>query len=455
MKNQNILVGIFVVVGLTLFSVGIFMVGDRHSAFARHVQFHTEFKDLNGLSKGSKVRVAGMDAGEVLEVGVPDSPSSRFRVQFEINEALHGLVRTNSVAVITTEGIVGGTYLLVRPGTTNAAAAAPFSTLPSQESVQMSEVLDKGLGLVNDTDATIKHLGGKLTGTLEDVNTTVGNVNDVVVGLKQGRGPAGMLLQDQQLAGQIRQAVGNVQQASAALSHASGQADSLISDVKSRQLPAKVEETLADAKSATANLNETSRQIRQTIAEVTGPDKEGVSAGVNISETLSNMNVATANMAEDTEALKRNFFFRGFFRHRGYYNLNDMQAEKYRKDRVFVSPDNYRAWLSSTELFLRDSNGKEQLSAQGRHSLDSAIIQNGESVVDRAIVIEGYSNSVDQADQLSSSRIRAILVRQYLQSHFQLSAGDLGVVSMKNAPPEGLGHSPWDGVCVVVLKGRR
>ena len=454
MKNQNILVGIFVVVGLTLFSVGIFLVGDRHSAFARHVQFHTEFKDLNGLSKGSKVRVAGMDAGEVLEVGVPDSPSSRFRVQFEINEALHGLVRTNSVAVITTEGIVGGTYLLVRPGTANAAAAAPFATLPSQESVQMSEVFDKGVGLLNDTDATIKQLAGNLTGTLLGVNTTVGNVNDVVVGLKQGRGPAGMLLQDQQLAGQIRQTVANAQQASAALGHASGQADSLISDVKSRQLPAKVDETLTEARSATSNLNETSKQIKQTIAEVIGPDREGVSAGANISEALSNMSVATANLADDTEALKHSFFFRGFFRRRGYYNLNDMQAEKYRKDRVFVSPDNYRAWLSSTELFIRDSNGKEQLSAQGRHSLDSAIIQNGESAVDRAIVIEGYSNSVDQADQLSSSRIRAILVRQYLQSHFQLSAGDLGVVSMKNAPPEGLGHSPWDGVCVVVLNGR-
>jgi phospholipid/cholesterol/gamma-HCH transport system substrate-binding protein len=167
------------------------------------------------------------------------------------------------------------------------------------------------------------------------------------------------------------------------------------------------------------------------------------------------MSVATANLADDTEALKHSFFFRGFFRRRGYYNLNDMQAEKYRKDRVFVSPDNYRAWLSSMELFIRDSNGKEQLSAQGRHSLDSAIIQDGVSVVDRAIVIEGYSNSVDQADQLSSSRIRAILVRQYLQSHFQLSAGDLGVVSMKNAPPEGFGHFRWDGVCVVVLNGRR
>ena len=37
----------------------------------------------------------------------------------------------------------------------------------------------------------------------------------------------------------------------------------------------------------------------------------------------------------------------------------------------------------------------------------------------------------------------------------QLDAGSPGAVSMENSPPEGLGHSSWDGVCVVVLNGRR
>jgi hypothetical protein len=82
MANRNVLVGIFVVCGLILFRVGILFVRNRHEAFARHVEFFTEFTNLDGLTNGSKVRVAGMDAAEVVDVGVPNSPSSRFRIWF-------------------------------------------------------------------------------------------------------------------------------------------------------------------------------------------------------------------------------------------------------------------------------------------------------------------------------------------------------------------------------------
>src|SRR6266567_4566296 len=156
MTNRNVLVGIFVVAGLALFSVGIFFVGHRHEAFARHIQLYTEFGNLSGLTNGSKVRVAGMDAGEIVNVGVPDSPSSRFRIKFQIDEKVRGLVRTDSIATIATEGVVGGTYLLIRPGSRDALAAAPFATLPSQEPVDMSKLLEQGIGLLNDADTTVK-----------------------------------------------------------------------------------------------------------------------------------------------------------------------------------------------------------------------------------------------------------------------------------------------------------
>jgi hypothetical protein len=50
------------------------------------------------------------------------------------------------------------------------------------------------------------------------------------------------------------------------------------------------------------------------------------------------------------------------------------------------------------------------------------------------------------------SRSRAILVRRYLQNHFQLDPGHLGAVPLKNLPPSGLDRSNWDGICIVVLR---
>jgi phospholipid/cholesterol/gamma-HCH transport system substrate-binding protein len=67
-------------------------------------------------------------------------------------------------------------------------------------------------------------------------------------------------------------------------------------------------------------------------------------------------------------------------------------------------------------------------------------------------VIEGYSDGADAGEQLARSRARAILVRNYLQNHFQLDASHLGVVAMKNSPPSGMDHPVWDGICVVIVE---
>ena len=61
MRISNVGIGLFVVGGLVLFGVGMFLIGDRHQAFTRHHEYYSEFVNLAGLANGAKVRVAGMD----------------------------------------------------------------------------------------------------------------------------------------------------------------------------------------------------------------------------------------------------------------------------------------------------------------------------------------------------------------------------------------------------------
>ncbi len=134
------------------------------------------------------------------------------------------------------------------------------------------------------------------------------------------------------------------------------------------------------------------------------PDKQGMSAGVNIRESLQNANTATSNLAEAAEALKHNFFLRGFFKKRGYFTLTDLSPEKYRRDRAFTSRTNRRAWLSGSELFQNGLNGEEELSAKGKALLDATLAEYGDSMIESPIVIEGYWNGGFPADQLRLSR---------------------------------------------------
>jgi phospholipid/cholesterol/gamma-HCH transport system substrate-binding protein len=452
MSKRYLAVGIFIIAGAAMFAVGIFLVGSRHEAFSRHVLLYTEFADLDSVTKGSKVQVAGMDAGQVTAIEVPKSPSGQFRVQMKVDEQLHGLVRTDSVVTVDTEGVVGDTFLTIHSGSPNAAIAQADSLLQSKPPVNMSDLLTRGLGTMNDADATIEQVGGKLNVVLDGVNGAVGNANDLLVGLKEGRGPAGMLLRDEKMAGQIRETMSNVQSTSSNLNRASGRVDGLVADVQQRQLPQKLDDTMTQIRSASTSANATVQQIQQSLNQALGPDVNGVTAGQNINEALTNVNVATGNMAEDTEALKHNFFFKGFFNRRGYYTLNSLSPQEYRRSKLFGNTQNPRAWLQADALFQHGPHGTEELSTNGKHTIDAAVASFGDSVFTHPIVIEGYSDAAVSADALSWSYARAQLVRNYLEARYPFTAKNVGLMPLSASPPPGLGHDRWSGICILVAE---
>jgi phospholipid/cholesterol/gamma-HCH transport system substrate-binding protein len=341
----------------------------------------------------------------------------------------------------------------------------------------LSELLTRGNQLLNDADGMLKEVGGRLNGALGAVTTAISNVNDVVGGVKQGRGtagmllrdealsdrirqtitttssdvqeivadvkagrgPAGMLLRNEALAAQIRETVKNAQQSATDLGHAARQADSLATDMNSRQISLKTSDLLD-------SLNSSARQLDGLITDIGKPDGDGMSAGVNLRASLTNASTAASNLADATEALKHNFLTRGFFKKRGYYSLADLSPETYRREKAFTNPANRRVWLSGSDLFETARDGNEQLSASGKAILNDALAEYGEPGIKGPIIIEGYWNGGVPADELRLSRSRAVIVRQYLQTHFHLDPRDLGSVPMKNSPLTELRRATWDGV---------
>jgi len=452
MSKRYFAVGIFIIAGAILFALGIFLVGSRHEAFARHVLLYTEFANLDSVTKGSKVQVAGMDAGQVTRIVVPRSPDGQFRVQMKVDEQFRGLIRSDSVVTVDTEGVVGNTFLTIHTGSPNSPVAQANSLLQSKPPISMSDLLTHGLGIMNDADATLKQVGGKLNIALDGVNGAVGNANDLLIGLKQGRGPAGMLLRDEKMADQIRETISNVQSTASNLKQASSGVTRLVADVQQRQLPQKLDDTMTQIRSASTQAKATIEQVHQSLTQALGPDANGVTAGQNISQALSNVNVATGNMAEDTEALKHNFFFKGFFKRRGYYNLSSLSPRDYRRDKLFASPQNPRFWLRAESLFKQGRNGWEELSEDGRRAIDAAVVSSGDAIFTHPIVVEGYSDATEPADAISGSYARAQIVRNYLEARYPFEAKNVGVMPLSATPPTGLGHGHWSGVCILVAE---
>jgi phospholipid/cholesterol/gamma-HCH transport system substrate-binding protein len=261
-----------------------------------------------------------------------------------------------------------------------------------------------------------------------------------------------MLLRDEKMASQIRQTLWTVQSTTSNLRQASAGVNSMVEDIQQRQLPQKLDDTMTQIRSASTQANATIDQVHQSLTQALGPDINGVTAGENISQSLSNANVATANMAEDTEALKHNFFFKPFFKHRGYYSLSSLSPREYRSNKLFAGSANTRAWLQADSLFQKTTNGSEELSDKGKHAIDAAVVSFGDSIFKYPIVVEGYSDAGVPSDSLSFSYARAEIVRNYLVARYPFEEKNVGVMPLSATPPAGLGHGNWSGVCILVAE---
>jgi phospholipid/cholesterol/gamma-HCH transport system substrate-binding protein len=455
MKNYNVLVGVFTTAGVLLFAGALFLIGNQHKAFHHHIVFYTGFQSVDGLPKGAKVRVDGMDAGEVQSIQIPSSPAQKFRLKMSVDDQLRSLIREDSLVTVETEGIVGDKFLLIHNGTEHAPLAPADSTLQSKEPFDMTKLLEQAQGIMTQAGTTLNGLQGTMTDvnrhldtTLDTATGTMKNVNSVVLDVRNGKGAAGLLLEDKATAADVKQSLANVRQTTEKVNDSSTRIDNILSDVQSRQLIPKMDDTLTAAKSASQNLDQTSQQINTTLKTAFGEDQYGEDAGTNLQQSLTNINQATGNLTDDTEALKHEFFFKGFFKHRGYDNLDDLPVEQYRAGQIFKSLPETRQWIPATSLFASDGAGNEVLTPQGRANIDAAVGQLNE-IYGKPLIVEGYASGPSPSEELLQSLHRATLVRTYLQLRFHLQPKNTGVVALRSTPPSTTGKTTFDGVSLV------
>src|SRR5688572_730458 len=135
--------GVFVVLGALLFTVALFMIGERRMLFQKRYTVYTEFSRLGQLESGAVVRVAGMDAGEVTDIRIPDTPSAKFRIKMDVREDMRHLIRDDSVATTQTEGLVGAVYVNIGAGSDQASILPANGVVAGREPFQISDLLQQ------------------------------------------------------------------------------------------------------------------------------------------------------------------------------------------------------------------------------------------------------------------------------------------------------------------------
>jgi phospholipid/cholesterol/gamma-HCH transport system substrate-binding protein len=441
--NRTAIVGAFVIGGVLLFALGLFLIGNRRMLFERNFEIHTQFSNISGLQNGALVRVAGMEAGEVTQIEVPGGPARQFRVRLRIRENLRPIIRTDSVASIQNDGLVGNRYVQVQAGSEHAPQIEDDGTIPSEEPFdfadalrKLNETIEVVTEIVEDVKVNVERALEAVTETAQDAQALMADVGvevraittstqrvteDLTVitsGLREGRGTVGKLLTD----------------------------DSLF--VRTQQIA-------DEAEKAMANLREAADQAREAVADFRGEDGPIKGVTGDLQQTITHARTAMHNLAENTEALKRNFFFRGFFNRRGYFNLQDVTVQEYRAgalengDRVPL-----RIWAAAGVLFERDGEGRETLTDDGRARLDSAMAAFVKYPRTTPFVVEGYAEEPTGADRFLLSRSRAELVRDYLVERYGLDPNYVTTMPMGAEAVDSPAGARWDGVALAMFVSR-
>ena len=353
LSSQKIAIGVFVLGGLVLFALGLFWIGQRRFLFSDNIELYAEFGNVSGLKAGSRVRVAGMDGGEVLYIGVPPALAGKFRVKFRVLDKLRPILRTDSVATIQTDGLVGNKLLQVDPGTEESPKVEPGDTIASREPIEFADILretvetirytrsavgevrdradeavDSLMGVNRAATGLIQDIGGhiaKITAATEEVVSSVDQLIQGVPG--QGRGSMGKLITDDRLYDDVRGTVRELEQVSGNVRQATADVNEIVGDIKKRELGKNLERTAQNIEQMTVKGNEA---IKSLLPEA--PGDEGLVS--TLRRTLVDMNEVMSDMAENTEALKRNWFFRGYFNSRGFYDLDSVSVADYRAGKV-------------------------------------------------------------------------------------------------------------------------
>jgi phospholipid/cholesterol/gamma-HCH transport system substrate-binding protein len=209
------------------------------------------------------------------------------------------------------------------------------------------------------------------------------------------------------------------------------------------------QQAIQNATRATANLNSISAKIDRgqgTVGALVN-DKKLYN---NLAQTTSTLNdtmisaqAGVNDFQENMEALKHNFFVRGYFKSRGYEDSAELA--RYEIEGLPQSKPIKEFTYSAKQLFEKQNSAK----LKNQKSLKAG----GEFLADNqysfAVVVVSAGMEGDTQKDLTLTEARAMVVREYLVENFGFDDSQLKTLGM-GKQADGKGDAPWGTVRIVI-----
>ena len=169
----KIKLGIFISLGIAIFIVGIYFIGEKQQLFRSTFHLSGVFRDVAGLQAGNNVRLSGINVGTVENINIVSDTS--VRVEIVIDESTRKFIKKDAVASIGSEGLMGNKIIIINPGSGGKMEIGNNDTVQTIQPINMDDILISLKSSIDNTTVITSNLS-KITGNVQSGKGTLGRL---------------------------------------------------------------------------------------------------------------------------------------------------------------------------------------------------------------------------------------------------------------------------------------
>ena len=138
--NLEVIVGLFVILGLVAFAFLAVKLGDIGSVETGHYRLNARFQSSSGLKEGSDVEMAGVIVGKVVNIRF-DPEHYESVVEISIPKTIQ--LQDDAIASVRSTGLIGGKFIKISPGGSEELLQEGDTIYETESSVSLEELISK------------------------------------------------------------------------------------------------------------------------------------------------------------------------------------------------------------------------------------------------------------------------------------------------------------------------
>ena len=208
-RRLEVKVGLFVVGTLVLGAVAVLLLGKSKHVFEQRVQLHATFADVAGLVQGAPVRISGVNVGTVGQIMfVRAEPRPLIRVDMQISRSSLGLVRADSVARISGQGLLGDKIVEISAGSLASAPVGNGGDIRTAPAPDLDKMLQQAALVLTDARRVADRAAAAVDQfadpkTIAEIRESVLHIHGLLHATEKGNGLAHAIFYDRRTADQL------------------------------------------------------------------------------------------------------------------------------------------------------------------------------------------------------------------------------------------------------------